>query len=401
MQKMSLLVTAVLLAASSEGCGNQSITPEIDIGNPDSGVTLVDSDIGRYALVNAYPNLTFDRAVFAAGVPGDNRIAVVEQRGKVVAFVDDQNTAQSKTVLDITSTIEFGGEQGLLGLAFDPAFEDNRFVYLHYTMNSPRRSVIARLTWSPTDDAIDPATELIILEVAQPYRNHNAGMLEFGPDNYLYVAMGDGGSGGDPEGHGQNGMTLLGSMLRIDVANAAADSPYQIPPDNPFVGNGDVRDEIYALGLRNPYRFSFDRNNGELWLGDVGQGAWEEINVIEAGGNYGWRFYEGNDAFDNTGNTQSAAAFKAPVLAYNRGAGYSVTGGYVYRGQQLNRLAGYYLYADYGSGTVWALRRESASVSNSILATAANPTSFGETNSGEILIVTHSSGLFRLVETDR
>lgn len=409
MIRLLVVLIFVALTACSEGSRNSTQMPDNtenpdNDNDPDAGSENPEpgeADIGSYTLVNAYPNLSFSRAVFAAGVPGGNRLAVVEQRGRIVVFENDQSAAGSREVLDISGAIESGGEQGLLGLAFDPAFEDNGYVYMHYTMNPPRRSVISRMTWSFTDDVIDPTSELILMEVNQPYRNHNAGMLAFGPDGYLYIAMGDGGSGGDPDHNGQDKTTLLGSLLRIDVSAASPASPYTVPVDNPFLDDSAARAEIYALGLRNPYRFSFDRDTGELWLGDVGQGAWEEINIIESGGNYGWRYYEGDAVYNDSGNTQDSSAFESPILAYGRGDGYSVTGGYVYRGSLLNRLSGYYLYADYGSGTVWALKRQGDDVSNLEIATAANPTSFGETNDGEVLVVTHDSGLFRLIETDR
>jgi len=364
------------------------------IENPADVAT--DADI-NYTLVNAYPNLAFSAAVFASGIPGDSRLVVVEQRGVLKVFENEESEMDASVILDISGDIEFGGEQGLLGLAFDPDFQRNRHLYLHYSMVNPRRSVFSRMTWSDVSSPIDPASEQIILEVEQPYSNHNGGMLAFGPDDYLYIALGDGGSGGDPENHAQNTATLLGSMLRLDVSQLDTEEGYRIPADNPFVNNAAFRPEIFAYGLRNPFRFSFDRDNGELWLADVGQDAREEINRVIAGGNYGWRVYEGTRLFDDSQNTLPDSAFISPVFEYGHDAGYSITGGYVYRGTQLPSLSGRYIYADYGSGTIWALTMgDTGPTSNIILATARRPTSFGETNDGELLVVTQSDGIFKL-----
>ena len=224
-------------------------------------------------------------------------------------------------------------------------------------------------------------------------------MLAFGPDGYLYIAMGDGGSGGDPLNSGQDMTTLLGKMLRIDVHPSDPNDAYDIPVDNPFVGNANVLDEIYASGLRNPFRFSFDRQTGDLWLGDVGQGQLEEIDLITAGSNYGWRVFEGTQPFDDSQNTLPISAFTPPVFEYGRSEGVAVIGGYVYRGNQLATLFGRYLYTDFGSGTVWALAWDGNQVTaNDVIASASSPTSFGETNDGEVLIVSRNAGLFSLAE---
>ncbi len=351
---------------------------------------------GSFDLLNAFPNLSFSAALYVTAVPGEDRLVVVEQGGRIVAFANQSTTSDSSTVLDIASRIEFSGEQGLLGLAFDPDFGSNRFVYLHYSVTGPRRSVIARMQWDTGSDRIEESTEKIILEVDQPFGNHNGGMLAFGPDGYLYIALGDGGSGGDPLNHGQDRRTLLGSMLRLDVHPQNPGDPYDVPLDNPFVGEADVRPEIYAYGLRNPFRFSFDRQTGTLWLGDVGQGAIEEIDIIEAGGNYGWRVFEGSREFDDSLNTLPNSAFTPPVFEYDHSLGVAVIGGYVYRGNQLGSLFGKYLYTDFASGTVWALTWDGSQVTaNEAIASASSPTSFGETHGGEILLVSRNDGLFR------
>ena len=256
---------------------------------------------GSINFAETFSGLTFDLPVFLAAVPDEDRLIVVEQKGRVYVFENDSDVSIKNTVLDLSDVILFEGgydEQGLLGFAFDPNFSTNRYVYVHYSVASPRRSVIARFRWDAATDGIALDTEKQLLWVTQPYANHNGGMLEFGPlDGYLYIAFGDGGSGGDPDGNGQNGNNLLGTILRIDVHPQDPADAYDIPLDNPFRDNENVRDEIYALGLRNPWRFSFDRQTGELWAADVGQNRLEEIDIVEAGGNYGWCAFEGTERY--------------------------------------------------------------------------------------------------------
>lgn len=243
-------------------------------------------------------------------------------------------------------------------------------------------------------------TEKILLEIDQPFTNHNGGMLAFGPDDFLYIAMGDGGSGGDPQNNAQDPTNLLGSMLRIDVhPNDPADA-YDIPLDNPTFAQPGARPETWAMGLRNPFRFSFDRATGDLWLGDVGQGAIEEIDIITGGGNYGWRVFEGTQTFDGSANTLPNSAFTPPVYEYDHSLGVAVIGGYVYRGNALPSLLGRYLYTDFGSGTVWALDYDGTNVlANDVIATASSPASFGEDNQGELYVVSLNGGIFGLDET--
>jgi uncharacterized repeat protein (TIGR03806 family) len=360
---------------------------------------LTGTNLGTYTLTNAFPNLSFNAALFATGVPGTNRLAVLEQGGRILAFTASPGVATTQVVLDLSARVLFAGEQGLLGLAFDPDFTQNRYFYIHYSVSNPRRSVIARFTWNATTDQADINSEKIILEIDQPYSNHNGGMLAFGPDGYLYIAMGDGGSGGDPQNFAQNQMSLLGKLLRINAHPQNPAAAYDIPLDNPFSNDPNVRDEIYASGLRNPFRFSFDRQTGELWLADVGQNEIEEINIITSGGNYGWRVFEGTQPYDNSGNTLPNSAFTPPVYEYDHSEGVSVIGGYVYRGTRLASLLGRYLYSDFGSGTVWALAWDGTQVTGrDTLARASSPTSFGETNSGELLVVSRNNGLFELNE---
>jgi uncharacterized repeat protein (TIGR03806 family) len=359
---------------------------------PVQGVVL-----GSFNLVNRFPNLSFSNAVYLAGVPGGNRLVVVQQSGLVRAFVNDPSSDATRTVLDLSARVLFSGEQGLLGLAFDPAFAQNRYVYVHYSVSGPARSIISRLTWDAPSDLVDPVSEKVLLEIAQPFSNHNGGMLAFGPDDYLYIAMGDGGGSGDPRNNAQDPSKLLGSMLRIDVHPNDPADPYDIPLDNPTFSQSNARPETYAIGLRNPFRFSFDRQTGALWLGDVGQGAIEEIDIINAGGNYGWRVFEGTQAFDGSLNTLPNSAFTPPVFEYDHSQGVAVIGGYVYRGNALPSLQGRYLYSDFGSGTVWALEYDGANVlASDVIATASSPTSFGEDNPGEVYIVSRNAGIFGL-----
>ena len=245
-------------------------------------------------------------------------------------------------------------------------------------------------------DRADATTEAVIMEVAQPYSNHNGGQLAFGPDGYLYLGPGDGGSGGDPSGNGQNLGTLLGKILRIDVRGVR--NGYRIPPDNPFVGVQGARPEVWAYGMRNPWRFSFDSATGRLWAADVGQNAWEEVNRVERGGNYGWNVMEGRHCYKPSSGCDRSELI-LPLAEYSHNDGCSVTGGFVYRGQRLASLQGAYLYADYCSGKIWALRPQSdGSVSNEeILDTNLQIASFAQDLAGEVYILSHNQGIYRFV----
>lgn len=348
--------------------------------------------------VNAFSNLSFDQPTFLTFAPDQsNRLFVLEKPGRIRVFPNDPNVTQSTVFLDLSSKVISGGEQGMLGLAFSPNFSQNNIFYVYYSAGNPRRSVISRFQVSSGDpNRANPASEEIILEVDQPFENHNAGMIAFGPDDMLYIALGDGGSGGDPFNHGQNRATLLGNLLRIDPSSG---SPFSIPSDNPFVNVSGVRGEIWAYGLRNPWRFSFDRQTGELWLADVGQSEREEVNIIEKGGNYGWRELEGNAQFQPTGFTPPTP-FIPPIIDYGRSVGNSVTGGYVYRGSLLPSLVGSYLYGDFASGRIFALVNTSQGVlSNTEVANVANLSSFGEDESGEVYAVSLNGTIFRFTQS--
>ena len=335
-------------------------------------------------------------------VQADNgRVWVSEQAGRVWLFdLFDGTSAEHIAVpepLDITEHVSSrGSEEGLLGMALEPKFQ--RRLYVYYSAANPRRSVVSRFTVSSHNTSVDPDSEMVILEVEQPYANHNGGQLAFGPDGYLYIGLGDGGAAGDPLGNGQNTSTLLGSILRIDVSQATVDHPYTIPPDNPFIADGGGRGEIWAYGLRNPWRFSFDRDTGELWAGDVGQNRWEEIDLISLGANYGWNVLEGSHCFRTSDGCEREGTVP-PVWEYSLdGKPCSVIGGYVYRGSTIRWLNGVYVYGDFCSGKVFGLRYVNGAVMEhqQLLDTGLRIMSFAEDNDGELYLLTQQSGIYRL-----
>jgi glucose/arabinose dehydrogenase len=312
---------------------------------------------------------------------------VVEQAGRVLRIKTDGTDRQ--VFVDIRSRVDSGpNEAGLLGLAFHPDFERNQRVFLSYTASDdPLVSHIAEYRLDQNATRIDPNSERIVLKQSQPYGNHNGGQISFGPDGFLYIGFGDGGAGGDPLQHGQNTNTLLGTMLRIDVDQG---QPYGSPRDNPFAAGGG-RAEIFAYGLRNPWRWSFDRKTGELWLADVGQNKWEEVNRIVKGGNYGWNIKEGKHCFRS--HRCRTTGLIDPIVDYGHDQGCSITGGYVYRGSQIPALRGWYVYADYCSGTVWGLDTETQNPQPIvILSSGANIASFAEDHAGELYVLDHSKG---------
>ncbi len=353
---------------------------------------------GTYDLVQAFPGLTFSSAVFVTGVPGDTRLAVVQQSGQVLVFTPTSGVTTSQLMLDVSGLTVSSDERGLLGFAFDPAFTTNHFVYVHYTRASDGHAIVARFTWNGTN-TVSLGTQKIILDITDPDTNHNGGMIAFGPmDGYLYVALGDGGGSNDQYGNGQNPNTLLGKILRIDVHPANDATAYLIPADNPFVGMSGWRGEIWALGLRNPFRFSFDRANGTLWAGDVGQNTTEEVDVITKGGNYGWPRFEGTALFQSGVALASGTTHTPPVFQYDHSNGVSVIGGIVYRGTQIASLIGKYVCGDFYSGRVWSLSGPT-SPTNTELASVSSPSAFGEDDDGEVYVVTYSNGLYRFSET--
>ena len=327
----------------------------------------------------------------------NGQVWVSEQAGRVWLF--DGTSADDIAVpehLDITDRVSSrGSEEGLLGMALDPKIQQHLYVY--YSAANPRRSVVSRFTVSSDNLSADPDSEMAILEVEQPYANHNGGQLAFGPDGYLYIGLGDGGAAGDPQGNGQNTATLLGSILRIDVSQATFDHPYTIPPDNPFFADGGERGEVWAYGLRNPWRFAFDQDTGELWAGDVGQNRWEEIDLIEPGANYGWNVLEGNHCF-NTRDGCERKGTVPPVWEYSLdGEPCSVIGGYVYRGSAIPWLNGAYVYGDFCSGKVFGLRYVNGEVMEhkQLLDTGFRIMSFAQDNNGDLYLLTQQSGIYR------
>ena len=335
-------------------------------------------------------------------VPGDtSRVFIVEQTGRI--RIAKNGVLLARPFLDVTALVSGDSEQGLLGLAFHPQYATNGRFFIHYT-DLAGDTRLAAYQVSSDPDSANPA-ETPILSVDQPYTNHNGGQIAFGPDDYLYLALGDGGSGGDPQGNGQSLATLLGKILRIDVDGAA---PYAIPPSNPFVGQAGARGEIWSYGLRNPWRFSFDSSTGAMWIGDVGQEEWEEINLEPAatgGRNYGWKRMEGNHCYP-PGSSCDMTGLTLPVLEYSHGAGCSVTGGYVYRGTALPELAGTYFYGDFCTGLIRSARLEGGGtlVTNDWTAALRRVlgqpmrqlSSFGLDARGELYILLHDGEIYRL-----
>ena len=322
---------------------------------------------------------------------GSNRLFVVEQPGRIKVL---QPNASAPTVfLDITAKVMSGGEQGLLGLAFHPQFSTNGRFFVDYTRRPDGATVIAEYQ-APAGTDVALTAEKTLLVIPQPFANHNGGMVEFGPDGYLYIGMGDGGSANDPGNRAQNLNELLGKILRIDVDHANGSQGYSSPPDNPFFGSATGRDEIYAYGLRNPWRFSFDRSTGELYVGDVGQGAREEVDIVQRGRNYGWRITEGTICTNLDQSLCSVVQVAAPIAEYSHTGGRcSITGGYVYRGTRGSLPAGAYVYADYCTGEIFQLKDGASTL---LLDTSLTVTSFGEDEAGEIYVVGQGGTVDRL-----
>jgi glucose/arabinose dehydrogenase len=348
--------------------------------------------------VNAYPALAFVRPLYftVAGDQGGDCF-VVEQAGRVRVFKDRADVAGSPVFLDIRSRVNSkGNEQGLLGLAFHPDYVRNGYLYVNYT--DKKGTVIARFTRQPDNPLqADPASELILLTFPQPYENHNGGQLAFGSDGYLYIGVGDGGLAGDPNNNAQNRSSLLGKILRIDVDHPAAGRAYGIPAGNPLAGNASgYREEIFALGLRNPWRFSFDQQ-GKLWVADVGQDKREEIDLVENGGNYGWNVMEGTLDYKKNPKVDKAELLP-PIWEYNHNPNECITGGYVYTGDRLPELRGRYIYGDYVSGKIWALWFDANGLAQNqeLLDTSLGISSFGMAADGEIRIVDLAGKIYRL-----
>lgn len=371
--------------------------------NTGTGVPPNPNETTTYNVAEAFPGLAFSSPVELVNAKdGSNRLFVVEQAGTIRFFDAIQKPTSATLFLDIKNKVRSGGEMGLLGLAFHPNFKSNGFMYVNYTRDNPRESVVARYkVANPASGAADAQSETILLTYAQPFSNHNGGAVHFGPDGYLYVSTGDGGSGGDPQNNAQNKGNLLGKILRLDV-NATGKGNYGIPADNPFAGSKDgTREEIYAYGLRNPWRISFDSVTKKLWVGDVGQNAIEEIDIIEKGGNYGWRLKEAEACF-NPKNNCTQAGLIDPVWNYTHENGdISITGGYVYRGTKLPSLVGKYVYGDYGSGRIWALETaDGAKAKNTgLIEKSGSLSAFGVDEQNELYFLNYGEGkIYTLTE---
>ncbi len=367
-----------------------------------------DSSIPELGFEVAFEKLKFERCVVIAYPPdGTDRIFVVEQPGRVKWFENRPDAAEAVLALDLSAKVlSSGNEEGMLGLAFHPQFKTNHQVFIQYSFpklgpqrkrDPNTRNIIARFEMDPKHEKILPESEKVILEVKQPYENHNGGVLQFGPDGYLYVGLGDGGAADDPHGNGQNMKTLLGKFLRLDVDRTEGEKAYAIPKDNPFVGNESVLPEIWSSGWRNPWGYHFDRKTGELWSGDVGQNKWEEINIVRKGANYGWNAREAMHDF----KPASGGPFEEPVIEHAHAkpkmtdGANSITGGCVYRGKRLKELDGVYLYGDFVTGNMYALRWDGKKVADSRLIfefKLKQIAIFGEDRDGDVYWSTFTDG---------
>ena len=352
-------------------------------------ITVLIAGTQQPQFVPVHTSLRFDEPVQAVfdGVR-DDVVYVVEKDG-IVRMVSLQKEAAKKPIyLNIRDRVGVThDEEGLLSLVFHPEFEKNGEMFVWYSAQRPKRGVLSRFVLAGGDNKVKPDTEKIILEVRQPWGNHNGGTVLFGADGYLYLGIGDGGAANDPYQNGQNKRTMLGTIIRIDVDSSADKLAYAIPDDNPLVGEEGVREEIWAWGLRNPWRMSFDKQTGNLWVGDVGQNAWEEIDIVKRGENYGWNIMEGKHKFQGSDEKTSTVE---PVYEYGRRQGGSITGGHVYRGKKITSLVGSYIYSDYLSRRVWALRcptEGAEGYTNRRIAksTPLSISSFGEMPNGEII----------------
>jgi glucose/arabinose dehydrogenase len=364
-------------------------------GNPPASVILLPFATG----------FTLPVDISNTGVAGDERLFIVE-KGGTIQIIDASGVVNPTPFLNIDGRVRSGGsEQGLLGLAFHPSYDQNGYFFVNYT-NNDGDTYISRFSVTADENIADPNSELIILAVSQPYSNHNAGDLVFGPDDYLYIPLGDGGDGGDPQDHAQTMSDPLGKILRIDVDSGPGGVPecdqlvpgnYTIPPSNPYVGVAGTCDEIWAAGLRNPWRVSFDRGTGDLYIGDVGQSLWEEIDFQPGssfgGENYGWRCYEGNHAYNTSGCT-GPGTYDFPIFEYDHGDGQAITGGYVYRGVNHPEIDGIYFFADFVSGRLWSLDSSGGSWQDKFQGfyAGAGFSSFGEDINGEIYVAEYNSG---------
>lgn len=393
------LASCALLAASCSAPEKRPPAVSGPAPAPSAEATRAPGPWPRIELTETWRGL--DQPLDVDAVAG--RLFVTEKSGRVRELLPGGKVS-AEAFLDLSALVSAGSEQGLLGIAFSPRFANDRLLFVDYT-DRAGDTVVARYAVAADGSRADPASAVTVLRVDQPYPNHNGGCVAFGPDGMLYVGMGDGGSGGDPEGNAQDRGVLLGKLLRLDVGATGTPLPagraYRAPSDNPFASVSGARPEIWAYGLRNPWRFSFDRETGDLWIGDVGQNLWEEIDRAEAGSrggeNYGWDLWEGAHPYPADAE-RKAPQSNPPVAEYGRDLGSSVTGGVVYRGEAYPALRGVYLYADYVSGRVWGLRPASDGEweTSELLDTGRNIASFGEDAAGEVYLLDLNGSVLRL-----
>jgi glucose/arabinose dehydrogenase len=374
------------------------------VKDPSPSLKVADTPSG-VEVEQTFKNLRIKRPILLTHAgDGSNRLFVPSQLGTIYVFPNDPAVEEPKEFLDIRSRVVYEdnqNEKGFLGMAFHPKYRENGEFFVYYTptgTKKPNTIAVSRFRVSKDDpNRADPDSEERLLEVEHPFWNHKGGTIVFGPDGYLYIAIGDGGLANDPYKNGQNTATLLGKILRIDVDKRDGDKPYAIPKDNPFADQEGKAPEIWAYGMRNPWRIAFDRATGTLWCGDVGQDLWEEIDLIERGGNYGWNVREGVHKFGAKGADPRSDLIE-PIWEYHHDIGKSITGGHVYRGKKLPELAGCYLYADYVTGKVWALKYDESKkevVANTTIAGNIMPImSFGEDEQGEAYYTTDTGAIY-------
>lgn len=387
-------IALAVAAAACGGSGGSDATPPASSSPPPSAA------FPRVTLTRAFPSLTFSNPTAMLQAPGDNtRWFVVERGGRVVVFAN--NAAAAQTTQFISIAVNAAGEGGLLGMAFHPNFPATPEAFLSYTRTGPSAqqpltSVISRFRSSDGGATLDPASEDEILTIDHPFTNHKGGHIAFDRAGHLVIGIGDGGSGNDPQNNGQRLNTLLGKFLRVDIGTTSAGKNYAIPADNPFANGGGLP-EIYAWGFRNPWRWSFDRADGRLWAGDVGQGAWEEVDIVERGRNYGWNVCEGAHLRGSVTPCNNPA-FVDPIAEYDHSQGCSITGGYVYRGTSIADLSGVYLYGDFCSGRIWGLRETAgaAPAVEPLINSGLSVVSFGQADDGEVYVVHFGGTLHRV-----
>ncbi len=405
------LLAVIPLSGSSAVAQTRSASPQT-LTAQRQAARVADVDDGQHVgIERAFPRLRFNRPVYLTGArDGSGRLFVVEHAGMVRWFSPSEEHPDSRVFLDIGDRVSRrGNEEGLNGFAFHPNFKENGFVFCHYSSDRQRTgdknvasSVISRFKLSDDSNVVDPATEKVLLTIPQPFENHNGGAMAFGHDGYLYFSLGDGGYANDPMGNGQKLSSMHGAISRIDVDSEADGKPYGIPADNPFVANPQAAPELFAVGLRNVWRFSFDRETGELWAADVGQRRTEEVNLVRKGGNYGWNRYEANDDFAK--QTKLAIdRHDKPVAWYGHEWGGSITGGNVYRGKRFPALDGSYFFGDYMTGNLWRTRKDRIGKYQTELArrTGRSIASFGEDDEGEVFLLSFDGGIYRIVPTGK